>query len=749
MFLSQNTLTVGKVEEIVDERISTLDTISRDDVVELIAEAQLDPVVGDVYLKKDDAAVTYATINYVDTEISKIPSGGGDVSKLTNGSASLEFTDNDVLQVVMPGNRALFSINAGGGSDVFHFGLIEGHGSQSANMMVGNANIAACSGPDGTLYEVGCDNTKINGTLETTGNLTAPNIYTKTEVDSLIASASGGGGGGTPSSISNGKLSLELENNTFKFVSSPAGNFDIFVTDEYESPNEGFRIHQISSGSRTDFTMGADPFLVEGQHTFNQNIDTKITSAFGVPSKLTIEYDDVTIPNLTVNGEADKRNIYTKTEVDSLIASSSGGGGTPSSLSLNDIHLKLVEGLYEPHMEINNPDYVELESPTSHVQFRMSAAGKAPLKLRSYSAENGSETSSIELGKHSSLNSERYSEDVYNETLTIQSKRVEIISLESQVNVSGNLTLDGSLTVNDVIKSSKSGHRLGNLEINSPYLRYWKDDLHTADDKNMYFQIGRSNADDSDSFWMHYTYPGQMKFKFYGGGSTDFLSMDKSTQTTKIYSDLQLDKNLTVNGNTNISTALKVGKLEIVPSGDTYVMCKLNDEYLWSGNSDSDDMVIYKKLNVRQDLSVSTNATISGNLYVNGKQITGNETVTHHTNVQGQIGTFCETNGGIYDGYENIGETDCICQVVQSSTLNSKIVGIITSETEFASHGDVLMKVVPGTYKLGDILCPDITGLARVATETELQYMVLHAIPRPKITSLATGIENTVACFIV
>ena len=137
----------------------------------------------------------------------------------------------------------------------------------------------------------------------------------------------------------------------------------------------------------------------------------------------------------------------------------------------------------------------------------------------------------------------------------------------------------------------------------------------------------------------------------------------------------------------------------------------------------------------------------------------GSQTITHETNVLGltmdglyrnaEIGTFCETNGGIYDGYEKIDSTDCICQVIQSSTLNAKIVGVITSENQFASHGDVLMKVVPGTYKLGDILAPDITGRARVATETELQYMMLHAIPRPKITSLATGIENTVACFIV
>ena len=135
---------------------------------------------------------------------------------------------------------------------------------------------------------------------------------------------------------------------------------------------------------------------------------------------------------------------------------------------------------------------------------------------------------------------------------------------------------------------------------------------------------------------------------------------------------------------------------------------------------------------------------------MNGTEITGNQTILHNTDeIDGEIGTFCETNGGIYTGYDEIAETDCICQVQQSNTLNPKIVGIITDRNQFASHGDVLVKIVPGTYHLGDILCPDITGKARKATETELQYMMLHAIPRAKITSLDTKIEGTVACFIV
>ena len=125
-------------------------------------------------------------------------------------------------------------------------------------------------------------------------------------------------------------------------------------------------------------------------------------------------------------------------------------------------------------------------------------------------------------------------------------------------------------------------------------------------------------------------------------------------------------------------------------------------------------------------------------------------TITHLTNIpeNAEIGTFCETNGGIFDGYIKTASTDCICKVIQSNTLNNKIVGIICDKNKFASHGDVLVKIVPGTYNLGDILCPDITGKARVATETEKQFMMINAIPRPKITAF-TDDQSLVACFIV
>jgi hypothetical protein len=146
---------------------------------------------------------------------------------------------------------------------------------------------------------------------------------------------------------------------------------------------------------------------------------------------------------------------------------------------------------------------------------------------------------------------------------------------------------------------------------------------------------------------------------------------------------------------------------------------------------------------IRDDL------TVKGK--INGKD-SESETITHKTEIvnfaKSQIGTFCETNGGIYSGYKKIDTTDCICQVVTSSTLNPRIVGVITKSDEFASHGDVLLKCIAGTYSLGQILAPTASG-CRVAEPEEVTYMLEHGIPRAKIISCNTGIENHVACFLL
>jgi hypothetical protein len=112
-------------------------------------------------------------------------------------------------------------------------------------------------------------------------------------------------------------------------------------------------------------------------------------------------------------------------------------------------------------------------------------------------------------------------------------------------------------------------------------------------------------------------------------------------------------------------------------------------------------------------------ATINGNLTVNGT-INGetigsrSNTITHLTNIIGfrpdQIGCFCEFTGAQADVYSHpIGldyPTDAICIKKRSTTLNSRILGIIPSENKFANLGDVVCKVVYDNYSLGDWLVP-------------------------------------------
>ena len=140
---------------------------------------------------------------------------------------------------------------------------------------------------------------------------------------------------------------------------------------------------------------------------------------------------------------------------------------------------------------------------------------------------------------------------------------------------------------------------------------------------------------------------------------------------------------------------------------------------------------------------------IMGETLMQGPIFGNSQTVTHVTDVNAELGTFCESTGKVYSGYEKIEHTDCICGVQQAHSLNKKIVGIISSKNQFASHGDVLVRVADGQYEVGDILCPDENGYGKVATDNDLMFMMMHAIPRPKITSLETGMDGYVACFLV
>lgn len=127
------------------------------------------------------------------------------------------------------------------------------------------------------------------------------------------------------------------------------------------------------------------------------------------------------------------------------------------------------------------------------------------------------------------------------------------------------------------------------------------------------------------------------------------------------------------------------------------------------------------------------------------------QTITHLTEIiePYTIGTFCETTGELANDLSSITPTDCICKVKQSSGLNKNILGIICGDKTFATHGDVLVKVDSSetAYEVGDILKPGPNQLCIKATEEDIMFMVLHAIPRVKITSVID--KDTVAGFMI
>jgi hypothetical protein len=125
---------------------------------------------------------------------------------------------------------------------------------------------------------------------------------------------------------------------------------------------------------------------------------------------------------------------------------------------------------------------------------------------------------------------------------------------------------------------------------------------------------------------------------------------------------------------------------------------------------------------------------VSGDIHSHNVQ--ASMTITHETDIEVlSLGRFCETTGLIYSKYKEVGIKDCITGVKVATTLSTKLLGIITSDKHFASHGDVLVKVVDGEYHLGDLLIPTENG-ARVANEEEKLFIMINGLPKVRVMSI-------------
>jgi hypothetical protein len=322
----------------------------------------------------------------------------------------------------------------------------------------------------------------------------------------------------------------------------------------------------------------------------------------------------------------------------------------------------------------------------------------------------------------------------------------EVVEFKKNVTVEGNLTvnnemiLNGNATVNGTLDFTNAEYglaafqRLGTIVKLSPYLENY-----TAN-----FQISSPYTQSEISL-----YPsGNCPFSIITDSGTKSVRMIAvNAESIEMRCGSQLSAKITdKEGNAQFPGRITAANMTATSTIDTaHTYARYHYIRPESGNRKNLLMYVtsYGSLNIRDDNVSPAKFTT---LYY------GSQTVTHRTNLTGELGAFCQANGNIYDGYERVTNVDCICAVEQANNLNKKIVGIICSEDEFASHGDVLVKINKDSLnelEIGDILAPDANGYGKKASETDLMFMMLHAIPRPKITSLDPGIEGYVACFLV
>ena len=270
MFLDRTGDITAKVEGMIDDRLNTIDFVSRDEVEELIAEAQLDPGSVDVYLKKDEAAETYATKEYVSEEISKIPSGGGggeiDPSVLDD-YATKEYVDDGLKKhdheailkdnfkmVMLEGNTVMLGAP---GDSLIQVGFYVGNGVWGNMYYKDTGDFEIC--PKRM--------TKIKGDLSLTGGISATNIYTKddlytrAEVEQRITEISSGGGGDyAPKDHTHEEINNDLTVNgklTVPELIYPAAG-DVRTVDywkDYGDPFTEFEHTYISNGNARYFQM--------------------------------------------------------------------------------------------------------------------------------------------------------------------------------------------------------------------------------------------------------------------------------------------------------------------------------------------------------------------------------------------------------------------------------------------------------------------------------------------------------------
>lgn len=563
--------------------------------------------------------------------------------------------------------------------------------------------------------------------------------YEKIQIKPVITTITGE----TPRTLITYKFpgSIVRKNITFKF------KYELVVEETEVIVEETYTANPDSESNNTISNLG---ITSDGtaSYTYNTDGNGKYVMEFNLSDKLLQAYPvsyintrDLTVTsNLTVNGELDVDNLiklgrselFASTTDDYLICAVNGVDWWSCNNQFNsDDNRKLMQ-IYEDVSANNNLRVGGI----IHLNPTMDSTAGATI---SYNKENNRVDLSInESGTRISFNNERTK--VYGK-LEVQLDAI----VGGALNV-GTIHANKSFQANPATTTTTTGETTRNIvTYKFPYsiegkattFKFIFGEGENATEKtyNITPTLGGNSVKlepESDPN-MTYTYNTNNEGKY-------IMTFNLSDMLSQAQPVNVIFKKLTVDGTLTCNNALEVMYEGAAPSTSVFTI----NGALNMIDTSHDDL----RLKLEWDKDVGLYANVMGETISSQVIAFGSQTITHKTNISGEVGTFCESIGEIYNGYKKITNTDCICQVKQSKELNKRIVGIIISETQFASHGDVLVKVSLGEFEVGDILCPDENGYGKKATDEELMFMMLHAIPRPKITSLNTGIEGYVACFL-
>ena len=101
-------------------------------------------------------------------------------------------------------------------------------------------------------------------------------------------------------------------------------------------------------------------------------------------------------------------------------------------------------------------------------------------------------------------------------------------------------------------------------------------------------------------------------------------------------------------------------------------------------------------------------------------------------------GIFCESVGEMREAPTALPMNGITLKITRAQVYNKNIIGVITSVNplKFTASGIIKIKVINGSYNIGDLLIATIDGYGKKATPGEIYDSIFSKIPIAKIIAL-------------